>query len=142
MDRKRINKIIEIKENIKKDKEREIEEANIKMASICREIESIEGVISQNHAKLYSTALSGNDFAVLTDYLDYLDTSRSAYICDKNSLQENIDVLYQELYEYTRELKMLCKLRDKVMTAFRKGELRREQKMLDALALRLGHTKI
>ena len=142
MDRKRINKIIEIKENIKKDKEREVEAANLKMASICCEIEAVEGTISQNYTRLYSTMLSGNDFAVLTDYLDCLDTSRSALVCEKSALQENIDVLYQELYEYARELKMLCKLRDKVMTEFKKGEMRREQKMLDAMALRPGDKKM
>ena len=141
MDRKRINKIIEIKENIKKDKEREVEAANVKMASICSEIEAIEGTISQNYTRLYSTALSGNDFNVLTDYLDYLDISRSELFCEKSVLQENIDVLYQELYECARELKMLCKLREKVMTEFKKGETRREQKMLDEMALRLGDKK-
>lgn len=142
MDRKRINKIIEIKENIKKGKEREIEEVNLRMASICSEIEAVEGVISQNHARLYNTALSGNDFAVITDYLDCLDTSRSALVCEKSALQENIDALYQELYEYARELKMLFKLRDRVMTEFKKGEMRREQKMLDEMALRPDDKKI
>jgi flagellar export protein FliJ len=142
MDRKRINKIIEIKENIKKDKEREIEATNLKMASISCEIKAIEGTISENYTRLYSTVLSGNDFAVLTDYLDCLDTSRSVLVCEKSALQENIDVLYQELYEYARELKMLCKLRDRVMTEFKKGETRREQKMLDEMALRLGDKKM
>ena len=141
MDRKRINKIIDIKDNIKKDKEREIEEANAKMASICSEITAVEEIISQNYAKLYTMTLSGNDFAVLTEYLDYLDTSRSALLCEKSVLQENIDALYQELYEYARELKMLGKLREKVMSEFKKGELRREQKMLDEMALRLDDKK-
>ena len=112
------------------------------MASICSEIEAVEGAISQNHTRLYSTALSGNDFAVLTDYLDYLDTSRSALVCEKGALQENIDALYQELYEYARELKMLFKLRDKVMAEIKKGETRREQKMLDEMALRLDDKRM
>ncbi len=141
MDRKRINKIIDIKENIKKDKEREIEEANAKMAAVCSEIAVIEETISQNYDKL-STPLAGNDFTVLTDYLDYLYTSRSTLECEKGSLQENVDALYQELYECAKELKMLWKLQDKVICEYKKGKNRREQKMLDEMALRMEDKKL
>ena len=142
MDKKRINKIIDIKENIKRDKEREVEEANVRMAAICSQIAVIDEKIEHNYGRLYNSALSGNDFAVLTDYLDYLDTSRSALVCDKDCLQENIDALREELYEYARELKMLCKLREKVLMDLKKGENRREQKMLDEMALRLDDKKM
>ena len=141
MDKKRIDKIIDIKENIKKSKEREIEEANVRMAAICSEIAALEESISQNYDKL-SAPLPGNDFAVLTDYIDYLDISRSTLICEKGSLQENIDVLHQELHEYARELKMLSKLQDKIMTEFKKSENRREQKLLDEMALRMEEKKL
>lgn len=142
MDKKRIHKIIDIKERIKKDKEREIEEANVRMASICSEIGAVEDTISQNYSRLSASPLSGNDFAVLKDFLDYLDTTRSALMCEKGTLQENIDALYQELYECAKELKMLCKLHEKVMTEFKKSENRREQKMLDDMALRLDDKRM
>ncbi len=141
MNRKRIDKIIDIKENLKKDKEREIEEANVRMANICGEIAKVDADITENHNKLCTTAMSGNDFAVLADYLDYLDTFKSTLICEKESLQENIDVLYQELYEFARELKMLARLREKIVHEFKKSENRREQKLLDEMALRMEEKK-
>lgn len=142
MDRKRINRIIEIKEKLKKDKEREIEEAAAKMAAIRQEVASVERQIDDSYAKLTARSVSGNDFAVIKDYLDYLDVWRSSLVCEKDSMQETIDVLQQEFYEFARELKMLSKLQEKINKAFKKSENRREQKLLDEIALRLEARKV
>jgi len=136
MDRKRIDRIIEIKEKVKKDKEREIEEAASRMAAICDEIVVLDRQIEANYGR-FCSPLSGNDFAVIRDYLEYLDVSKTSLICEKASMQETLDILYQEFYEFARELKMLSKLQDKITKAFKKSENRREQKLLDELALRI-----
>lgn len=142
MDRKRIDKIIDIKESLKKDKEREIEETHAKMAGIVEEIAGIAATIMQNHDRLCGTLLSGNDFAVITDYIEYLDVSKAALVCEKATVQETIDELQQECFELAKELKMLSKLRDKAMKEFRKSENRRERKMLDEMALRSDDKRI
>ena len=137
MDKKRIDRIIEIKEKFKQDKEREIEEAASKMSSICEEIHSVDSDIEKNYAKISANPLTGNDFAVIRDYLEYLDISKSTLICEKESTQEQIDFLKEEFYELAREMKMLCTLKEKVVRVIKKSRNRREQKMLDELALRL-----
>ncbi len=142
MDKKRIDRIIEIKEKIKQDKEREIEEAVSKMSSICDEIRSVEGDIEKNYAKISANPLSGNDFAVIKDYLEYLDISRISLICEKESAQEQIDFLKEEFYELAREMKMLCTLKQKILKVIKKTQNRREQKMLDELALRLEDKRL
>jgi len=142
MDRKRIDRIIEIKEKLRKDKEREVEEAAVKMAAICAEINAVDGLVDDNYAKLSARSISGNDFAVIKDYLDYLDVQKSSLLGERASMQETLDLLQHELYEYARELKMLGKLQDKIMRAFRKTENRREQKLLDEMALRLEDKRI
>ncbi|OPX98815.1 MAG: flagellar biosynthesis chaperone [Syntrophorhabdus sp. PtaB.Bin047] len=142
MDRKRIDRIIEIKEKLRKDKEREVEEASAKVAAICAEINAVDGQIDDNYAKLSARSISGNDFAVIKDYLDYLDVQKSSLLGERASMQETLDLLQHELYEYARELKMLGKLQDKIMRAFRKTENRREQKLLDEMALRLEDKRI
>ena len=136
MDKKRIDKIIEIKESLKKDKEREIEEAKVKMGGIDSGIVAFDAAINENYDKLCGTSLSGNDFAVITEYIEYLDISKASLICEKATLQETLDELQQEFYEYARELKMLDKLRDKILKEVKKSENRREQKMLDEIAAR------
>ncbi len=142
MDRKRIDRIIQIKERLKKDKEREVEEASSKMSAICAEINAVDGQIDDNYANLSARSLSGNDFAVIKDYLDYLDVQKSSLLCEKASMQETLDLLQHELYECARELKMLTKLQDKIKRAFKKTENRREQKLLDEMALRLDDKRM
>jgi len=142
MDRKRIDRIIEIKEKLKKDKEREVEETTAKMAAIRAEINAVDGQIDDNYAKLSARSISGNDFAVIKDYLDYLDVQKSSLLGERASMQETLDLLQHELYEYARELKMLGKLQDKINRAFKKTENRREQKLLDEMALRLDDKRM
>jgi flagellar export protein FliJ len=142
MDRKRIDRIIEIKEKLRKDKEREVEEASTKVAAICAEINAVDGQIDDNYAKLSARSISGNDFAVIKDYLDYLDVQKSSLLGERASMQETLDLLQHELYEYARELKMLGKLQDKIVRAFKKTENRREQKLLDEMALRLDDKRM
>ncbi|HNT43729.1 MAG TPA: flagellar FliJ family protein [Syntrophorhabdaceae bacterium] len=142
MDRKRIDRIIEIKEKLKKDKEREVEETTAKMAAIRAEINAVDGQIDDNYAKLSARSISGNDFAVIKDYLDYLDVQKSSLLGERASMQETLDLLQHELYEYARELKMLGKLQDKIVRAFKKTENRREQKLLDEMALRLDDKRM
>ena len=142
MDRKRIDRIIEIKERFRKDKEREIEEAAKKLAALCEEVLSVEKEITRHYGQIGAAALSGNDFAVIRDYLEYLDISKNSLLCEKGSMEEAIDLLRQEFYELVREMKMLGKLREKMVRAFRKTENRREQKLLDEMALRLDDKRI
>lgn len=137
MDKKRIDRIIEIKEKIKQDKEREIEEAVSRMSAICDEIGSIESDIDKNYEKIYAKTLTGNDFAVIKDYLEYLDITKMTLVGEKGSIQEHIDLLQQEFYELAREMKMLCKLKEKAVKIIKKSDNRREQKLLDELALRI-----
>ena len=137
MDKKRIDRIIEIKEKLRQDKEREIEETVSKMSCICDEIRSVDNDIEKNYEKISETPLTGNDFAVIKDYLEYLDITKTSLICEKESAQEQIDVLKAEFFEIARELKMLCTLKEKVARVIKKSQNRREQKMLDDMALRI-----
>ena len=142
MDKKRIDRIIEIKEKLKKDKEREIEEAVSKVCAIDNEICRVDSDVDKNYEKITARTLTGNDFAVIKDYLEYLDITKTTLICEKKFVQEQIDLLQQEFYELAREMKMLCKLKEKVVKVIKKSENRREQKLLDELALRIEEKKL
>jgi len=142
MDKKRIDRIIEIKEKLKQDKEREIEETMSKMSGVCDEILCVDNDIEKNYEKISADPLRGNDFAVIKDYLEYLDVTRVTLICEKESIQENLDIFKQEFFELARELKMLCTLKERIFRVLKKSENRREQKLLDELALRIEDKKL
>lgn len=137
MDKKRIDRIIGIKEKFREDKEREIEEERLKVHSVCDEIDRVESDIAVNYGKISLGPMSGNDFAVIRDYLDCLDATKAALISEKESLEENIAMMNLELYQLAREVRMLSKLKENADRIIRKSQNRRQQKLLDELALRI-----
>jgi flagellar export protein FliJ len=133
----RLERIIEIKEKLMDDKEREIDEEKGKLDSVCREIEGVDADIEKNYERMTGASMKGNDFSVITDYLEYLENMKCSLIGKRESIEEKIMVLKEELVDLMKEMKMLGTLRDKILATLKKSLNRREQKLLDDIALRL-----
>jgi flagellar export protein FliJ len=133
----RLERIIEIKEKLMDDKERGIDEEKGKLDSVCREIEAVDADIEKNYERMTGASMKGNDFSVITDYLEYLENMKCSLIGKRESIEEKIMVLKEELVDLMKEMKMLGTLRDKILATLKKSLNRREQKLLDDIALRL-----
>jgi flagellar export protein FliJ len=133
----RLERIIEIKEKLMDDKEREIDEEKGKLDSVCREIEGVDADIEKNYERMTGASMKGNDFSVITDYLEYLENMKCSLIGKRESIEEKIMVLKEELVDLMKEMKMLGTLRDKILATLKKSLNRREQKLLDDIALRI-----
>jgi flagellar biosynthesis chaperone FliJ len=134
--KERIDRIIEIKEKMMDNKEREIETEKSRLDSMIRSIADIELEIESNYDKITSTSLSGNDFSVITDYVEYLEKKKYTLIVEKESLEEKIILLKAELLDLLKEVKILGTLKEKIVASLKKSFNRREQKLLDEIALR------
>jgi flagellar export protein FliJ len=133
----RLERIIEIKEKLMDDKERGIDEEKGKLDSVCREIEAVDADIEKNYERMTGASMKGNDFSVITDYLEYLENMKCSLIGKRESIEEKIMVLKEELVDLMKEMKMLGTLRDKILATLKKSLNRREQKLLDDIALRI-----
>ena len=138
----RLDRIIEIKEKIMDDKEREIEEEKSKLDSVNRAIEAVDIDIEKNYERMTGKSIQGNDFSVITDYLEYLENMKCSLIGERETVEEKIAILKEELIELMKEMKMLGTLRDKIIATLKKTFNRREQKLLDDIALRIEEKKI
>ncbi len=138
----RLDRIIEIKEKIMDDKEREIEEEKSKLETVNRAIEAVDIDIEKNYERMTGKSMQGNDFSVITDYLEYLENMKCSLIGERETVQEKIAILKEELIELMKEMKMLGTLRDKILATLKKSLNRREQKLLDDIALRIEGKKI
>ncbi len=134
--KERIDRIIEIKEKMMDNKEREIEAEKNKLDSMIKLIADIELEIDNNYNKITSTSLSGNDFSVVTDYVEFLEKKKYALIVDKESLEEKLVLLKAELLDLLKETRILGTLKEKIVASLKKSFNRREQKLLDEIALR------
>src|SRR5512139_2291827 len=102
--KERIDRIIDIKEKMMDNKEREIEDEKNRLESMIRLVAAIELEIDQNYNKITSTSLSGNDFSVITDYVEFLEKKKYALIVEKESLEEKIVLLKAELLDLLKEI--------------------------------------
>ncbi len=138
----RLDRIIEIKEKIMDDKEREIEEEKSKLETVNRAIEAVDIDIEKNYERMTGKSMQGNDFSVITDYLEYLENMKCSLTGERETVQDKIAILKEELIELMKEMKMLGTLRDKILATLKKSLNRREQKLLDDIALRIEGKKI
>ena len=140
--KERLDRIIEIKEKIMNDKEREIEEEKSKLDSVNRSIKAVDIDIEKNYERMTGKSIQGNDFSVITDFLEYLENMKCSLIGERETVEEKIAILKEELIELMKEMKMLGTLRDKIIATLKKTFNRREQKLLDDIALRIEEKKI
>jgi flagellar export protein FliJ len=134
----RLSRIIEIKEKLIEDKERELEGAISSLNDIIASIQFVEKDTENSYNTLTIPALSGGDFSVIKNYLSYLENKRLSLLDEKSDTETKIDHLRADLVELLKELKMLETLQSKTFKAMKKSTNRREQKNLDAMALRLS----
>ena len=138
----RLSRIIEVKEKLIEDKERELEETISAMNDIIQGIDVTEKEIEKNYNKLTFPSLSGGDFSVLKDYLTYLENRMMCLLDEQANTQQRIDHLRANLVELLKEQKMLETLQSKALKVLKKNENRKVQKNLDAMALRIEERRI
>jgi flagellar export protein FliJ len=138
----RLSRIIEVKEKLIEDKERELEETISAMNDIIQGIDVTEKDIEKSYNKLTFPSLSGGDFSVLKDYLSYLENRKTCLLDEQANTQQRIDHLRAILVELLKELKMLETLQSKALKVLKKKENRKVQKNLDAMALRIEERRI
>ena len=138
----RLSRIIEVKEKLIEDKERELEETISAMNDIIQDIDITEKDIEKSYNKLTFPSLSGGDFSVLKDYLTYLENRMMCLLDEQANTQQRIDHLRANLVELLKEQKMLETLQSKALKVLKKNENRKIQKNLDAMALRIEERRI
>ena len=138
----RLSRIIEVKEKLIEDKERELEETISAMNDIIQDIDITEKDIEKSYNKLTFPSLSGGDFSVLKDYLTYLENRKTCLLDEQANTQQRIDHLRANLVELLKEQKMLETLQSKALKVLKKNENRKVQKNLDAMALRIEERRI
>ena len=133
----RLHRIIELKARLMEEKERVLDQYNKERDIICSNIESLDEEIDSNYYEFSTRCLNGNEFMVLRDYLEHLSRMRSDASTQKELVESKIAAVRKELYEMLKEIKMLDGLKGRALSAARKAENRRHQKLLDEIALRL-----
>jgi flagellar export protein FliJ len=138
----RLQRIIELKARLMEEKERVLDQYTKERDIICSNIELLDAEIDSNYYAFSTRFLNGNEFLVLRDYLEHLGLMKIDACTQKELVDGKIAKVRKELYEMLKEIKMLDGLKERTLSAARKVENRRHQKLLDEIALRLDGRKV
>src|SRR5271157_4403148 len=132
----RFNRLIEIKEKLLEQKERDLEVILASQAAVVEEIGRVDGESAGVYAEMANRLLTGKELSMLTDHLAYLDWKKNRLHKEKEEWERKAALLRKVLLSLEMELKVFEKLRFRVRKAMEKVRNRKEQKMFDELALR------
>ena len=132
----RLERIIEIKNKIMDDKKKDLERALSALENVNDLIDSLETEIGENHRTMTVSPMTGTDFSVLRDFLFSLEQKKERLVEERHHMNETLETIKAELFELAKEMKMLEPLRSKAYREEKKSLNRKEQKIMDAIALR------
>ena len=138
----RFGRILEVKEKLMERKQGQLEEALLIITVISNDINMIDSDIYNKYALLTLTPMNGNDFSVLTDYIEYLDSRKNELLLQREKAARAGDAIRAELYDLARDVRMLENLKEKAARIVKRAENRKEQKSLDQIALRIEERKL
>jgi len=133
----RFNRLMEIKEKLREHKQGELESAIAASEKLMRRIRTMEEEIVNRYNGMVSRCMTGEQFSLLIGHLAYLDGKKAAMREEKEKTDERISAVRRELLGLTMEVKMFEKLKVKALQAAKIAAHRKEQKMMDDLALRV-----
>jgi flagellar export protein FliJ len=138
----RFGRILEVKEKLMERKQGQLEEALLIVTVISNDISMIESTICDKYSILTLTPMNGNDFSVLTCYIEYLDSRKNELLLQREKAAKAVDAIRAELYDLARDVRMLENLKEKAARIVKRAENRKEQKSLDQIALRIEERKL
>jgi flagellar export protein FliJ len=127
---------MEVKEKLREHKHRELENAIAASGALMRGILAIEDESADRYNGMIGRCMTEEEFSFLMGHLVYLDGKKAAMREEKHTTDKRVDALRRELLGLTMELKMFEKLKFRALEVARTAVHRKEQKMMDALALR------
>lgn len=136
METDRIGRIIEIKEKMKEEKERELDSTLFEIDIVNNKIDEVKTEVNVNYDRVSSNMMDGKEFYIIKDYLTFLESKKLELEEKRAELGRRVGIIKSELLELMKEVKILEKLQSKALSLLKKMDNRRQQKALDAIALR------
>jgi flagellar export protein FliJ len=136
MSKFRLERVKEIKEKLLDDKKTEMENCIAGIHKITNNIKMIDDNVEANYNNIAVTTLSGSDYHLLKEHIIYLEGKKDELKAQREKQKAVAELLRSELVDLLKEVKMLEILKEKALRTIKKSENKREQKVLDELALR------
>ncbi len=137
----RLQRIIGLKEQLMEEKKRVLDDHSRELEVILRNINALSDEIHTNYQEFYTIYMDGKQFSVLKDYLEHLRRLKTHAQEQRERVEGAIAIIKAELYEMYKEIKVLETLREQTRSAAKRVQNKKQQKLLDEIALRLEGRK-
>jgi flagellar export protein FliJ len=134
----RYARLMEVKEKFLEEKQRELDVAITALRAVMEEIDGVQRETAGTCNDMTTRCLTGKELSVLVGYLAYLDTKKASLCEERTEGEEHLNAIRTALWDLEIELKMLEKLKTKALRMVKKAQNKKEQKLMDELALRVG----
>ena len=104
-------------------------------------VADLDAAMKEGYETMGASPMVGSDFTVLRDFLFSLDARKAALLAERARISAELDALRAQLFELAKEMRMLEKLKSKALEREKKELNRREQKIMDDMALRAEERK-
>jgi flagellar export protein FliJ len=132
----RYRRLMEVKEKLLEHKQRELDMALTALRAVIDEIDGVRRETTRTYDDMTARCLTGNELSVLVGYLGYLDVKRAGLNEKRIEREERVAAIRTQLCDLEIELKMLEKLKSKTLQIIKKARNKKEQKLMDEIALR------
>jgi flagellar export protein FliJ len=133
----RYGRLMEVKEKLLEQKQTELDVALTALGAVVDQIDAVSRETGRTYDEMTARCLTGKELSVLVDYMAYLDLRKADLHNEKTRIQERLAAIRKELCDLEVELKMLEKLKSKALQIIKKARKKKEQKLMDELALRV-----
>jgi flagellar export protein FliJ len=136
----RYDRLMEVKEKLLEQKQRNLEAALLAVQETITKISDVDKRILNTYHDMTTRCLYGKEMTTMIDHITFLDSTKTQLIEEKKERQTIIEIVRKELWDLEMDLKMLEKLKSKNLAIIKKARNKKEQKLMDELALRIeGH---
>jgi flagellar export protein FliJ len=133
----RYGRLMEVKERLLEQKQTELDGAVTALGAVIEQIEAVGHETGRTYDEMTARCLTGKELSVLVDYMAYLDMRKADLYNEKTRIRSRLEGIRKELCDLEVELKMLEKLKSKALQIIKKTRKKKEQKLMDELALRI-----
>jgi flagellar export protein FliJ len=133
----RYARLMEVKEKFLEQKQRELDVAIMALHAVMEEIDGVQRETARTCTDMAVRCFTGKELSVLVGYLAYLDARKAGLYEKRTEKEECINTIRTALWGLEIELKMLEKLKSKTLRMIKKAQNKKEQKLMDELALRV-----
>jgi flagellar export protein FliJ len=133
----RYSRLMEIKEKFLEQKQRDLEATLTTIEAVTAELSKVEEEVTMTYSEMTARCFYGKELSSMIDHVALLDRRKGLLLQERATEESKADSLRKDLMDIEIDLKMLEKLKTNIVKAESKTQSKKDQKLMDELALRM-----